>query len=136
MVFVFWGFCFVCFCVFGFFFFFNLCTIYSKQNKPPSLLGPFSDPHVASVSNNNTDSTKRTPKDKVIAVDIFSCNSLAKPSFFCSALSPGFVSVLCVVGYVCLFFSFSKCTALTQVSMGFSTFCLSPPCGRFRTNRA
>ena len=87
------------FCLFlcFWFFFFNLCTIYSKQNKPPSLLGPFSDPHVASVSNNNTDCTKRITEDKVNAVDIFSCNSLAKPSFFCSALSPGFVSVLCVV---------------------------------------
>ncbi|XP_044909087.1 extensin-like isoform X5 [Felis catus] len=36
------------------------------QTPPPAPLGPFSDPHVASVSNNNTDSTKRTTKDKAI----------------------------------------------------------------------
>ncbi|XP_053754351.1 transport and Golgi organization protein 1 homolog [Panthera pardus] len=67
------------------------------RTPPPAPLGPIADPDVAPVSNNNTDSTNRTTKDKVNAVDIFSCNSLAKPSFFCSALSPGFVSVLCVV---------------------------------------
>ncbi|XP_047694672.1 uncharacterized protein LOC125154410 isoform X1 [Prionailurus viverrinus] len=44
--------------------FFNLCTISSNQNKPPSLLGPFADPEVAPVSENNTDSTKRAKKDK------------------------------------------------------------------------
>ncbi|XP_044907343.1 transport and Golgi organization protein 1 homolog isoform X3 [Felis catus] len=37
-----------------------------SRNPPPAPLGPFSDPHVASVSNNNTDSTKRTTKDKAI----------------------------------------------------------------------
>ncbi|XP_047694673.1 transport and Golgi organization protein 1 homolog isoform X2 [Prionailurus viverrinus] len=46
--------------------FFNLCTISSNQNKPPSLLGPFADPEVAPVSENNTDSTKRAKKDKAI----------------------------------------------------------------------
>ena len=97
MDFVFWVFFVFVFLFLFLFLFLNLCTIYSNQNKPPSLLGPFADPHVAPVSNNNTDSTNRTTKDKVNAVDIFSCNPLAKPSFFCSALSPGFVSVLCVV---------------------------------------
>ncbi|XP_044894490.1 transport and Golgi organization protein 1 homolog isoform X1 [Felis catus] len=37
-----------------------------SRNPPPAPLGPFSDPHVAPVSNNNTDSTKRITEDKAI----------------------------------------------------------------------
>ncbi|XP_042835336.1 transport and Golgi organization protein 1 homolog isoform X2 [Panthera tigris] len=36
------------------------------RTPPPAPLGPFADPHVALVSNNNTDSTNRTTKDKAI----------------------------------------------------------------------
>ncbi|XP_047683408.1 transport and Golgi organization protein 1 homolog [Prionailurus viverrinus] len=37
-----------------------------SRTPPPAPLGPFADPHVASVSNNNTDSTKRITEDKAI----------------------------------------------------------------------
>ncbi|XP_042835338.1 transport and Golgi organization protein 1 homolog isoform X4 [Panthera tigris] len=36
------------------------------RTPPPAPLGPFVDPHVARVSNNNTDSTKRITEDKAI----------------------------------------------------------------------
>ncbi|XP_053069952.1 transport and Golgi organization protein 1 homolog isoform X2 [Acinonyx jubatus] len=37
-----------------------------SRTPPPAPLGPSADPHVAPVSNNNTDSTERTTKDKAI----------------------------------------------------------------------
>ncbi|XP_043427924.1 transport and Golgi organization protein 1 homolog isoform X4 [Prionailurus bengalensis] len=37
-----------------------------SRTPPPAPLGPFADPHVAPVSNNNTDSTKRITEDKAI----------------------------------------------------------------------
>ncbi|XP_046951148.1 cleavage and polyadenylation specificity factor subunit 6-like [Lynx rufus] len=41
-----------------------------SRTPPPAPLGPFSDPHVAPVSNNNTDSTKRITEDKVKHGDV------------------------------------------------------------------
>ena len=63
----------------------------------------------------------------------FSVVTLLGNPHFPSALSPGIVSVLCVVWYVYLFFLFCKCTILTRVSLGLSIFILSTLCGEFRS---
>ena len=98
-------------------FVFDLQTVYSSQNKPPSLLGLFADPEAGDTpkSDINPGSAKTAKKHKVNALAIFSSESLRTATSFCAAHSPVIGSGLCVVWYVCSFvFVFvSKCKTFT-----------------------
>ena len=90
-------------------FVFDLQTVYSSQNKPPSLLGLFAGPGAGVTPNSDIDtgSAKTAEKHKVNAVAIFSSKSLWTATSFCTGHSPAIVSGLCVVWYVCCFWFFS-----------------------------
>ena len=99
------------------FFVFDLQTVDSNQNKPPSLLGLLADPEAGDTpkSDINPGSAKTAKKHKVNALATFSSESLRTATSFCAAHSPVIGSGLCVVRYVCSFvFVFvSKCKTFT-----------------------
>ena len=112
--------------------FFDLQTVYSSQNKPPSLLELFAGPEVGVTTKSDIDtgSAKTAVKHKVNAVAIFSSNSLQTATSFCTGHPPAIFSGLCEVWPVCCFcFFFPKCKTFTAESTGFPLSQLASVCG-------